>query len=66
MPSDADKPILEWMKRARDEGLRLGAICRFEGHGVLVLCLPEYGNAEQLLLAKGGPEKPLEPPDAKD
>lgn len=60
MPSDSDKQILEWMKRARDEGVKLGALCRFESHGVLVLCLPEYGNAEQLLLAKGSSEIPVE------
>ncbi|WP_009960121.1 hypothetical protein [Verrucomicrobium spinosum] len=44
---DAQTALLQAL---HDQGVAGNLVCRFRGYGVLVLCLPEYGNAEQLLL----------------
>lgn len=50
MLSDQEKQTLAWFEALRSEAEQRGAISKLCSHGVLVLCLPRYGTAEQLLL----------------
>jgi hypothetical protein len=50
MLSDKDKETIAWFETLRSQAAERGAISTLCSHGVLVLCLPKYGTAEQLLL----------------
>ena len=50
MLSDKDKETIAWFEALRSQAAERGAISTLCSHGVLVLCLPKYGTAEQLLL----------------
>lgn len=51
MPSDSQAEMLKLLEELKDRALAAGLLATFNGYGVLVLCLPEYGQkSEQLLL----------------
>lgn len=50
MTSDEEKKMTEVLQQCHDMAAKAGLVAKFAGFGVLVLCLPKYGEAEQLLL----------------
>lgn len=61
MADDRKAELLAHLDAHRQEAMTQGLAVRDWGFGVLILCLPEYGEAEQLLLKDAPPEVPPPP-----
>lgn len=59
MTAEDKAELLTKLQNHESQAQREGLIAKPWGFGVLVICLPEYGDAEQLLLKE--PEQKAEP-----
>lgn len=62
MTADLKNELLVKLQAHREKAAAEGLVARDYGYGVLVLCLPEFGEAEQLLLKAAPPEAAPPPP----